>query len=57
MYAKGMTMRQVSSAYEDIYGFEVSEEFISNVTVKIMPQIGECGTAPACSISYSIYRR
>ena len=45
MYVKGMTMRQVSSAYEDIYGFEVSEEFISNVTVKIMPQIGECGTA------------
>ena len=39
MYAKGMTTRQISKTIEDIYGFEVSEGFISDVTDKILPQI------------------
>ena len=39
MYAKGMTTRQISDTLEDIYGFEASEGFISDVTDKIMPQI------------------
>lgn len=34
MYAKGMTTRQISETIEDIYGFETSEGFISNVTDK-----------------------
>ena len=32
MYAKGMTTRQISETIEDIYGFETSESFISDVT-------------------------
>ena len=39
MYAKGMTTRQISETIEDIYGFETSESFISNVTDKLLPQI------------------
>lgn len=39
MYAKGMTTRQISDTLEDIYGFEASEGFISDVTDKILPQI------------------
>ena len=39
MYAKGMTTRQISETIEDIYGFEASESFISDVTDKILPQI------------------
>ena len=39
MYAKGMTTRQISDTLEDIYDFEASEGFISDVTDKIMPQI------------------
>ena len=34
MYAKGMTTRQISETIEDIYGFETSEGFISDVTDK-----------------------
>ena len=41
MYAKGMTTRQISATIQDIYGFDVSEGFISDVTDKIMPQIEE----------------
>ena len=45
MYAKGMTTRQISETIEDIYGFETSEGFISDVTDKILPQIEDwiCG--------------
>ena len=32
MYAKGMTTKQISETIEDIYGFETSERFISDVT-------------------------
>ena len=39
MYAKGMTTRQISDTLMDIYGFEVSEGFISDVTDKLLPQI------------------
>ena len=34
MYAKVMTTRQLSETIEDIYGFETSEGFISDVTDK-----------------------
>ena len=34
MYAKGMTTRQISETLMDIYGFEASEGFLSDVTDK-----------------------
>ena len=46
MYAKGMTTRQISETIQDIYGFEASEGFISDVTDKIMPQIEEWQNRP-----------
>ncbi|MCF0135130.1 MAG: IS256 family transposase [Lachnospiraceae bacterium] len=46
MYAKGMTTRQISDTLMDIYGFEASEGFISDVTDKIMPQIEEWQNRP-----------
>ena len=41
LYSKGMTTRQISEIIENIYGFEVSESFISNVTNKLLPTIEE----------------
>ena len=46
MYAKGMTTRQISETIEDIYGFEASESFISDVTDKILPQIEDWQNRP-----------
>ena len=46
MYAKGMTTRQISETIDDIYGFEASEGFISNVTDKLLPQIEEWQSRP-----------
>ena len=39
MYAKGMTTRQISETLMDVYGFEASESFISDVTDKLLPQL------------------
>ena len=50
MYAKGMTTRQISATIQDIYGFDVSEGFISDVTDKIMPQIEEWQNRPLSEV-------
>ncbi len=46
MYPRGMTARQISETMEDIYGFEASEGFISDVTDKILPQIEDWQNRP-----------
>lgn len=39
MYARGLSTRQISDQIDEIYGFDVSESFVSNVTNKILPEI------------------
>lgn len=34
-----MSTRQISEQIEEIYGFDVSESFVSKVTDKILPEI------------------
>ena len=46
MYAKGMTTRQISETIEDIYGFDVSEGMVSDITDKLLPRIEECQNRP-----------
>lgn len=46
MYAKGLTTRQISEQIEEIYGFECSEGFISDVTDKILQDIEDWQRRP-----------
>ena len=46
LYAKGMTTRQIAEQMEEIYGFECSESFISNVTDKIIGEIEDWQKRP-----------
>ena len=55
MYAKGMTTRQISETLEDIYGFEASEGFISDVTDKILPQIEDWHKRPLSEVYPVLY--
>ena len=55
MYAKGMTTRQISETIEDIYGFETSESFISDVTDKILPQIEDWQNRPLDNVYPILY--
>lgn len=55
MYAKGMTTRQISDTLQDIYGFEASEGFISDVTDKILPQIEDWQKRPLAEVYPVLY--
>lgn len=55
MYTKGMTTRQISKTIENIYGFETSEGFISDVIDKILPQIQDWQNRPPDEVYTIIY--
>lgn len=46
MYARGLTTRQISDQIEELYGFECSEGFISDVTDKILQEIEDWQNRP-----------
>lgn len=50
MYAKGLSTRQISEQIEDIYGFEVSEGLISDITDKLLPQIEDWQHRPLSKV-------
>ena len=50
MYAKGMTTRQISEMIEDIYGFEVSEGMVSDITDRLLPEIEEWQNRPLAEV-------
>ena len=39
MYARGMSQRDISATIEDIYGFSVSHEMISDITDVVLPEV------------------
>ena len=41
-----MTTRQISETIEDIYGFEVSDGMVSDITDRLLPQIEEWQNRP-----------
>lgn len=55
MYAKGMTTSQISDTLMDIYGFEASEGFISDVTDKLLPQIEDWQNRPLEEVYPVVY--
>lgn len=46
MYARGMSQRDISKTIEDIYGFGVSAQKISDITDVILPEIEEWQNRP-----------
>ena len=46
MYARGMSQRDISSTIEDIYGFSVSHEMISDITDVILPEVEQWRNRP-----------
>lgn len=50
-----MTTRQISETLVDIYGFEASEEFISDVTNKILPQFEDWQNRPLYAVYPVLY--
>ena len=50
MFAKGVTTFQISEMFESIYGFEISEGMVSDITDKMMPQIEDWQNRPLSAV-------
>lgn len=46
MYARGMTVREIQSHLEEIYGIEVSPDLVSAVTDQVLEAVGEWQNRP-----------
>lgn len=46
MYAKGMSQRDIADTIEDIYGFNISHETISEITDKVLEALNEWQNRP-----------
>ena len=46
MYARGMSQRDIAATIEDIYGFQLSHEQISNITDCVMEEVNRWRTRP-----------
>ena len=46
MYAKGLSQRDIAETIEDIYGFEISHETISEITDKVIEQLEDWQNRP-----------
>ena len=55
MYAKGLTTRQISDQIEDIYGFEVSEGMVSDITDRLIPEIEDWQQRPLSQVYPIVY--
>ena len=55
MYARGMSVTQISDQIEDIYGFGVSESLVSDITDKILPEIEMWQKRPLSTVYPIVY--
>lgn len=46
MYANGMSERDIADAIEDIYGFDISHETVSNITDRVIEIAEEWQSRP-----------
>ncbi|GAW99619.1 IS256 family transposase [Secundilactobacillus mixtipabuli] len=46
MYARGMSQRDIAATIEDIYGFDISHEMISDITDAVLPELEEWQARP-----------
>ncbi|WP_316719128.1 IS256 family transposase [Terrisporobacter petrolearius] len=50
MYARGLSTRQISDQIDDIYGFEVSEGMVSDITDRLLPEIKDWQQRPLSEV-------
>ena len=55
MYSRGMTTRDIEQQVRDIYGIEVSETTVSNLTGKMIESIKEWQSRPLESVYYVVW--
>lgn len=55
LYAKGMTVRDIETQIREIYGYNISDATISNVTSKVQTLITEWQSRPLSSVYFVVW--
>ena len=55
VYARGMSVAQVSAQTRDVYGFEVSEGMVTAITNKLLPEIEAWQKRPLSAVYPIVY--
>lgn len=55
LYAKGMTVRDIESQIREVYGYNISDATISNVTSKVQTLITEWQSRPLSSMYFVVW--
>jgi len=55
LYARGMTVRDIQSHLEDIYGASISAQTVSNMTDRVLPRLEEWRNRPLKEIYSIVY--
>ena len=55
LYAKGMTVRDIESQIREVYGYNISDSTISNVTAKVNTLITEWQSRPLSSVYFVVW--
>lgn len=55
MYARGMSVSQISEQVKDIYGFEVSEGMVTGITNRLLPEIEAWQSRPLSRVYPIVY--
>ena len=51
LYARGMSTRDIHDQINDLYGVELSDEMVSKITDKILPQVKEVSAKYSCGFT------
>lgn len=55
LYAKGLTIGEISAHFQDIYGASVSKETVSRITERVMDEMHEWASRPLESVYAAIF--
>lgn len=55
LYAKGMTVRDIEAQIREVYGYNISDATISNVTSKVQTLISEWQSRPLSSVYFVVW--
>src|SRR5690606_27506128 len=55
LYARGMTVRDIEAQIREVYGYNISDATIYNVTSKVQSLINECKHRPICTVYFLVW--
>ena len=55
LYARGMTVRDIETQIREVYGYNISDASISNVTANVQTMVAEWQSRPLSSVYFVVW--